>query len=157
MTTLRPNSIPHEYYLGDLPGTLQYKKTVEELTTISNIEQIDDDCGFVQIPASPELMRRFIPKTKSGRDGDWTLLVVFKRDDIVAERGREIWMKAALLNRRNGCIALMTATNVEANILSRGNRALKSMEDGWFVGFYRMGAPMIFWRTLSTRLIENNF
>ncbi len=149
MTTLRLNSIPHEYYLGDLPGTMQYKKTVGELTSITNIDIIDDNCGYVQIPVTPELLPCFIPKTKSGRDGDWQLLVVFRRDDIVEERGREVWMKGALLNRRDGRIALITTTNNEQNILSRGNRALKTMSNRWFVGFYRMGAPMIFWQTVA--------
>lgn len=152
MTELRPNSIKHgegsEYYLGDLPGNLQYKKTKEELTTIPNIGMEDSDCGFIQIPKSPELLKRFIPATKTGRDGDWELLVVFQRGGGATE----IWMKAALLNKKDGCIALMTCTNNEDNILRRGNRAIKSLEEGWFVGHYRMGAPMIFWRALAAAI-----
>lgn len=152
MTELRANSIKHdggsEYYLGDLPGNLQYKKTITELTTIPNISHRDSDCGFIQIPKSPELLKRFVPATKTGKGGDWKLLVVFQRT-----MDSEIWMKAALLNKKNGYIALMTCTNNKENIVRRGNRAIKSMDDEWHVGHYRMGAPMIFWRALAAELI----
>ena len=147
MTELRVNSIAGEYYHGDLPGTLQYKKTKAELTTIPNIYQLDSDCGYVQIPPKADLLKRFVPDTPTGRNGDWKLLVVFQK---VAES--EIWMKGALLNRKDGCIALMTCTNEKEHIERRDNRALKSLEDGWFVGHYRMGAPMIFWRALAAAL-----
>jgi hypothetical protein len=147
MTELRTNSIAGEYYHGDLPGTLQYKKTKAELTTIPNIYHMDSDCGYVQIPPKADLLKRFVPDTLTGRNGDWKLLVVFQK---VAES--EIWMKGALLNRKDGCIALMTCANEKEHIERRDNRALKSLEDGWFVGHYRMGAPMIFWRGLAAAL-----
>lgn len=151
MTELRINSVKHEdgceYYLGDLPGNLQYKKTKEELTSIPNIDLKDSDCGYIQIPPSTELTSRFIPDTKTGRSGDWKLLTVFKK-----ETESEIWMKAALLNKKDGCIALMTCTNNKMNIVRRGNRAIESMESGWYVGHYRMGAPMVFWRALAAEL-----
>jgi hypothetical protein len=35
---LRLSSIAHEYYLGDLQGTLQYKKTKDEILSIKNIQ-----------------------------------------------------------------------------------------------------------------------
>ena len=152
MTELRANSIKHdggsEYYLGDLPGNLQYKKTRTELTTIPNISHRDSDCGFIQIPTSAELLKRFVPATKTGKRGDWELLVVFQRTV-----GSETWMKAALLNKKDGCIALMTCTNNKEHIVRRGNRAIKSLEAGWYVGHYRMGAPMIFWRALAAALV----
>lgn len=148
---LKANSVHNEggaeYYHGDLPGTLQYKKTRAELTTIPNIAHLDSDCGYIQIPPKSDLMGRFVPATATGKGGDWTLLVVFQKTD-----GSEIWMKAALLNRRDGCIALMTCTNDADNIVRRGNRAIQSMEEGWYVGHYRMGAPMIFWRALAAVL-----
>jgi hypothetical protein len=147
MTELRPNSIKGEYYHGDLPGTLQYKKTRDELISISNITHLDSDCEFLQIPAKSELLDRFIPATQTGKNGDWKLLVAFQKTV-----GTEIWLKGALLNQKDGCIALMTCTNDKKYIESKGNRAIKSMEDGWYVGWYRMGAPMIFWRSLVATL-----
>jgi hypothetical protein len=140
-----------EYYLGDLPGRLQYKKTVHELTTIPNIGTLDSDCGFVQIPVSPTLSKRFVPNTKTGRAGDWELLVVFKSE---RDEGKEIWMKGALRNKKDGRIALMTCTDKEATILKYKNRAIPSMERGWFVGHYRMGAPMVFWRAVAAAVAE---
>jgi hypothetical protein len=147
--SLKPNSIKHtngnEYYLGDLPGTLQYKKTKEELTSIPNINNQDSDCGYVQVATTPELLKRFVPNTATGKKGDWDVLVVF----TTSPASPETWMKAALRDKKTGLIALMTSTNKEENITSRGNRALQSLEKDWFVGFYRMGAPMVFWRALA--------
>jgi hypothetical protein len=153
MTSLKPNSIKHadgnEYYLGDLPGTLQYKKTKEELSTIPNISLQDSDCGYVQVPATPDLLPRFVPKTATGNKGDWELLVVFTSP----LDGKEIWQKAALRDKKTGLVALMTSTNKEENITSHGNRALKSLDKNWYVGFYRMGAPMVFWRAVVAALV----
>ena len=150
---LKPNSIKHtcggnEYYLGNLPGTLQYKKTKEELTTISNINLQDSDCGYVQVAATPELVKRFVPNTATGKKGDWELLVVFQSSPLSGET----WMKAALRDKKTGLMALMTSTNKQENITSNGNRSLDSMEAGWHIGFYRMGAPMVFWRALAAVL-----
>jgi hypothetical protein len=147
MTELRANSIAGEYYHADLPGTLQYKKTRTELTTIPNIGIIDSDCEFLQIPPKAELLKRFVPSTPTGKEGNWKLLVVFQKTV-----GAEIWLKGALLNQKDGCIALMTCTNNKEHIESKGNRAIKSLEEGWYVGWYRMGAPMIFWRALAATL-----
>lgn len=148
IVSLKPNSIKHEYYLGDLPGNLQYKKTKEELTTIPNILQEDSSCGYVQLPASGDLLKRFVPNTATGKKGDWELLVVFTSP----LDGQEVWQKAALRDKKTGLIALMTCTNKEENITGRGNRALKSMDADWHIGFYRMGAPMVFWRAVTAAL-----
>jgi hypothetical protein len=153
MTELRANSVPYpdgnEYYLGSLPGNLQYKLLKEELTTIPNIHLKDSDCGFIQITPTLEMEKRFIPDTTTGRSGDWQLLTVFQRSDE-----SEIWMKAALLNKKDGCIALMTCTNNKQNIINRKNRSINSMEPGWYIGHYRMGAPMVFWRAVSAKVAE---
>jgi hypothetical protein len=154
MTSLAASSIVHadggkEYYLGDKPGLLQYKKTKEELTSIPNINHKDSDCGYVQVPATPDLLNRFVPDTETGRKGDWELLVVFSSDLLPGE----IWQKGALRNKKTGEIALMTCTNKKENITSRHKKpALKTKDGNWFVGQYRMAAPMIFWRAVAAAL-----
>ncbi len=160
MATLKPNSIVHrdgqEYYLGDFPGTLQYKKTREELLSITNLAHHDSDCGYIQLAVTADMTKRFVPNTDTGRKGDWELLVVFKSDaeregtgELRGKMTKETWMKAALRNKKTGEIALMTSTNDKHNITRNGNRALDALEAGWFVGFYRMGAPMVFWRAVA--------
>ena len=144
MSIIKPNSIPNEYYLGDLPGTLQYKKTKAELSTITNLEE-GADCGYVQLAPTAEILARLIPNTPTGRKGDWELVLAMESRSLEGE----IWLKGALLDKKTGLIALMTSTNGEKNITSRGNRAMKSHADSWFIGRYRMGAPMIFWQTLA--------
>lgn len=154
MTELRASSIvledAHEYYHGDLPGTLQYAKSPDDLLAIPNLSIQDGDCGYLQIPVSQDLLKRFIPNTKTGRSAEWEILVVFQRT-----MGPEIWMKGALRNKSTGNIALMTCTNNRENITRRGNRVLKSCDPEWFVGFYRMCAPMVFWRAVVATLASH--
>ena len=66
--------------------------------------------------------------------------------------GDEIWLKAALQHKETGNIALMTSTNRKENILRRENRPLESNDPYWYIGFYRMAAPMCFWKELKNRL-----
>ncbi len=142
--SLALSSIPHEYYLGDLPGTLQYKKTVEEIININNTND-EETLGFVFEEHSSENRARVLPHTQN--PDDYKLLLVMKR--LV---GEEIWIKAALQHKETGLITLMTSTNKEENILQHNNRSLQSNDKEWFVGFYRMAAPMCFWKELQNRL-----
>jgi hypothetical protein len=138
-------SIPHEYYLGDFPGTLQYKKEQQEIIDCQLAEN-DNDCGFRLCEHSLENLRRITPLSQ--RDVEWKIILMMR-----TERGEEIWLKAALLNKTTGKIALLTATNDKKNIESRGSRAVKTVDGTWFVGHYRMSAPVVFWRELKNRLL----
>jgi hypothetical protein len=142
--SLRLSSIAHEYYLGDLQGTLQYKKTKDDILNIDNIKD-DDSIGFTLEEHSVENKARVLPHTKNPEE--YKVLLIMKRNV-----GEEIWLKAALQHKETGLIALMTATNGEENITNKGNRPLKSNDKEWFVGFYRMAAPMCFWKELRNRL-----
>ena len=97
---------------------------------IPNINHLDSDWGFLQISPNADLLKRFVPATPTGKSGGWKLLVAFQKTV-----GSEIWMKGALLNRNDGCIALMTSTNDKEHIECRGNRAIQSLEEGWYVGW----------------------
>jgi hypothetical protein len=44
-------------------------------------------------------------------------------------------MKGALLNKDNN-----------------NNRAIKSLDENWFIGHYRMLSPLFFWKELKNRL-----
>lgn len=142
--TLRLSSIAHEYYLGDFQGTLQYKKTRDEILNISNIKD-DESIGFILEEHTAENKARILPHTK--RPEDFTIILMMKR-----HVGEEVWIKGALQHKETGLITLMTATNGKDNIIKKGNRALKSNDKDWFVGFYRMAAPMCFWKELQNRL-----
>lgn len=73
-------------------------------------------------------------------------------DEKITDQDHEIWIKDALENRATGKIALLTTTNSRQNIVSSGNRAIQSQDPDWFVGQYRMCAPLIFWKELQNRL-----
>jgi hypothetical protein len=140
------SSIPHEYYLGDLPGNLQYAKSSEEIIN-SHLEDDENDRGFQLCEHSLENLNRCLPLSQQKKE--WKILLMMR-----AEReGGEICLKTALLNKQTGNIALLTSTNSENNILRRGNRSVKTVEGSWYVGHYRMSAPVCFWRELKNRLV----
>jgi hypothetical protein len=147
-TMLAETSIPHEYYFGDLPGTLQYKKTKDELANM-DLSIVDNETrGFTLDFHTEDNYRRLLPKTKTAEANSWRIILVMK-----AERENGVCcVKGALENKQTGEIALMTSTNSEEYITSRGHRAIKSHDPTWFVGHYRMAAPMVFWRELANRL-----
>ena len=159
MTTLISNTtIPGEYYLGDYPGTLQYKvkpdaivKAVKDL----DITNGDLECGFVKIdlstdPRAEELIRASQPDTATANANTWTPLLIMSKqiDDIV-------WLKTALRNNETNEIALMTSTNSYDTLIQTGGRGIHSHHPDWVIGHYRMVAPRIFWMEL-TKVIEGN-
>jgi len=154
MSQIKYSSIPNEYYLGDLPGTLQYTIDQNDILNIDNIERtplngtIDvDRCGFELVEHSYEYYSAVIPNTTTGINNEWNMFLLMKK--MV---DGEIWLKAALRNKKTGKIALMTSTNNINNLLKHNHRAIKSLNDEWFIGHYRMSAPMFFWRELQNRL-----
>ena len=140
------SSIPHEYYLGDLPGNLQYAKSSEEIIN-SQLEDDDNDCGYKMCEHSLENLNRVMPLSQ--QKNDWKILLMMKNE---REDG-EIWLKAALMNMRTGDVALLTSTNSENNLLRRGHRSVKTIDCILFVGHYRMSAPICFWKELKNRLM----
>lgn len=144
---VRPSSANiHAYYLGDMPGTLQYSKDTEEIIG-TDLPDDEDTLGFEMCEHSLENLRRVTPETKS--KVSWKILLMIKK---VNEDG-EIWLKAALLNKDTGKVALLSATNDKENIIRRGNRSVKTVDGTWAVGHYRMLAPIFFWKELKNRLL----
>jgi hypothetical protein len=141
------SSIPHEYYLGDLPGNLQYAKSAEDIINI-RLENDDNDLGYQLCEHSQENLARCLPLSQQKKQ--WKILLMMRSVD----RGDgEIWLKVALLNKETGNVALISSTNSKDNILKRGNRTVKTVDGNWFVGHYRMCAPICFWRELKNRLL----
>ncbi len=150
MSQIKHSSIQNEYYLGDLPGTLQYTIDPNDVLDIDNIERTPDEadrCGFEFVEHSYEYYSAVIPNTATGINNEWNMFLLMKK-----EVDGEIWLKAALRNKKTGKIALMTSTNNINNLLNHNHRAIKSLNDKWFIGHYRMSAPMFFWRELQNRL-----
>jgi hypothetical protein len=145
---LSESSIPHEYYFGDLPGMLQYKKTKDEIANL-DLSIVDEETrGFTLEFHTEDNYRRLLPKTTTAESNSWRIILVMKR-----ERDNGICcLKGALENKQTGEIALMTSINSKEDIITHGNRAIKSHDPDWFVGHYRMAAPMVFWRELVNRM-----
>ena len=141
---LRASSIEGEYYLGDLPGRLQYSKKMSDILNLRDLPNDSNTCGYELVTGDLDTyLPKMLPHTKKADPKKWKLLLLVKR-----EFEQEIWLKAAIQNLETSDIALMTSTNSAYNIVSRGNRAIQSNDKTWFVGHYRMAAPMVFWRNL---------
>jgi hypothetical protein len=140
---LKPNSIPNEYYCGDLPGTLQYKKSLKALQRMNtNYALTPQDAEWTYELCGQENADRLLPHTQ--KKGDWRIVHVMKR-----VRPNETWLKGALINRQTGEIALMTSCSRRESIIEDGNRAMESHAEDWSIGHYRMGAPIVFWKSLQ--------
>ncbi len=144
---LRESSQAESYYFGDLPGTLQYELEPSDILNLET-DLSKSDLGFSLDFHTKENLQRLIPNTKKGKENNWKLLFVMKKDC----GNNVIWIKGALQNKENGKICLMSSTNRKENIENNGNRAIKSMDKDWFIGHYRMAAPMIFWQEIKNRL-----
>lgn len=138
---IKPSSIPNEYYFGDKPGTLQYKKKSDDLLSIELPENTEVR-GFYLCEHSLENLRRITPLAQ--KKTDFKILLMMS-----SEKDGEIWLKAALQDRTTGNIALLTATN-KKEILKR---PIKTLDGTWYVGHYRMSAPVVFWKELQNRLM----
>ena len=144
---LRQASITNEYFLGDMPGTLQYNKDPKEILSCLIPDDEDEYRGFTMCEHSAENVRRITPYTQ--RNTEWKVLLMMKKEVVAGE----IWLKAALLNKNTGKVALLTSTNDKANLDRRENRGVKTLDGTWYVGHYRMLAPIAFWRELQNRLL----
>lgn len=137
------NTIDNEYVLGDYSGTMQYKKTVDEIINGINIDNPSENRrGFILEEHTIENKLRLIPNTKTGNSNEWKLLLVMKKID----ENNVIWLKGALLNKETGNIALMTSTYNNNDIRDRYTYSKYGNE--WYVGRYRMSAPYFFWKEL---------
>jgi len=145
--TLKLSSIPNEWYCGDLPGTLQYGKDAALLTAMT-IPIGDPHAVFTHVDPTDAIKARLLPKTKTaGSLMNWTLLMAMERT-----QDGVIWLKGVLQNNTTGAIALMTASPGSEHFTRLGHRAIRSNAMGWYVGHYRMSAPLSFWKELKTRL-----
>jgi len=138
---IKPSSIPNEYYFGDKPGTLQYKKKPYDLLAI-RLPVNPSVNGYYLCEHSLENLRRITPLTQ--KKTDFKILLIMS-----SEQDGEIWLKAALQDRITGNIALLTATNKKENL----KRPIKTLDGAWYVGHYRMSAPVVFWKELQNRLM----
>ena len=145
MTQLSRTTCENEYYLNgikSLPGRLQYKIDPEDILSFTNTDENIHTNGFKLCRHSIKNLQRVIPHTQNIQD--WRILLIMK-----TKRDGVRWMKAALQNKITGKIALLTSTNCKEQL----NRPISTLEGSeWFVGHYRMSAPIIFWKELKNRI-----
>ena len=152
---LKSSSIPNEFYLGDKPGTLQYKKLPNEICEAVSLLPENQNEGeerrweTVYICSDLEDTSydttKLLPNTKTAKKGNWVALFV----QIHSAFGGN-WIKSALYNKKDGRIALMTSCDKKELF----PRAIHTNDTNWSVGHYRMSAPLYFWRELSELLSE---
>jgi hypothetical protein len=134
-------------------GTLQYKKRYDTIKHMviprPNYTEEQYTLGYTVEVNSDDHVKRLTPNTKMGKQ-QWELVLVMKK----VEHG-VTHLKGALLNRTTQEIALMTTFSDKHYIIDHGNRAIKSLDDQYFIGHYRLLAPLYFWNELKTRLNQD--
>jgi len=150
MKELTKYSNSNEFFYRVPPGQLQYEESLDDLMDLNtDIETLSYDDGWVIEDPNPEILKRLTPDTLKGRK-KWEIIVVIKK-----EVGNLIIYKGALLNKTtNDTIGLLTTFNSKEHIIEKSERAIKSKSPGWYVGHYRMLAPLIFWHELKMRLTQ---
>lgn len=147
---LKSSSIPNEFYLGDKPGTLQYKKLPSEIceavSLLPDNQDEDEERRWETVYTCSDLedtsydTTRLLANTPTAKKGNWVALFVQNH----SARGGN-WIKSALYNKHDGRIALMTSCDKKELF----PRPRVTKDANWFVGHYRMSAPLYFWRDLS--------
>lgn len=145
---LSQSSIQGEYFFGDLPGTLQYEKRPEDILALSLPDDSNTrDYVFAEHSVENKLRACIRSSSKITNTDEWKTLLVMER----VIDGQK-WHKVALQNRESGSIALMTSTNTKEYLTNDGHLAAQSRDPDWWVGRFRMCAPVIFWRELQNRI-----
>lgn len=146
---LSASNTPGQYYLRNLSRTLKYSKDPRDLITADTIQHDNvNDFGYkLTTDHSVENLHRVLPLSQ--RNVQWEVLTMMQM-----QNRHEIWLKAALLNCKTGRVALITSTNRKINLTRRKSRAVKTVDGTWFVGHYKMCAPIVFWKELQSRLLE---
>lgn len=156
MTTfLKPaSSEENEFSFGGHLGVIQYELPIDELRQglVDFPVSADYKKGFRLANHSPKNLCRLIPDTETGRSGTWSPLLIMKKKTTKENGEKEIWLKAALINKSTGCATLITSTNSHENIGQHGNRWVSSQAEDWVIGRYKMFAPLYFWKELSNRI-----
>ena len=144
------NNRPCAYFLGDLIGTLQYKKNYDTIKHLvipqTSYNEEHYTLGYTLDVNSIDNLKRLTPDTKTGRQHWELILVMIKVENGVTH------LKGALLNVETREIALMTTFSDKQYIIDHGNRAIKSLDNQYFIGHYRLLAPLYFWQELKNRL-----
>lgn len=138
---------PNCYYLGDFHGTIQYKKNLEVITNLVLPDNINNNINEWRLDNhSYENLQRLTPITPEGNK-NWKLLLVIKK-----ENGNIIHLKGALLNKDTNEIGLLTSINNINYFINNNHRSICSKDPDWFIGHFRMLAPLYFWKELLNRL-----
>lgn len=149
METLKISSVPSEYYLGDMPGTLQYAKDIDTIKSISTEYCISYE--WKTVPNTDTIKKAALPYTQDVDNYD----LIFAMEKKI-DASKKV-LKVALYNKSRKGIALMTTYNFNDSALGTGSSrpGLVSHDPHWYVGWYRMSAPLEFWHQLKTRTISS--
>jgi len=152
---LKPaSSEENEFSFGGHLGVIQYEIPIDDIRQglIEFPASGDYKKGFRLANHSPKNLSRLIPDTETGKSGTWSPLLIMKRKIIKENGEKEIWLKAALINKNTGKVTLITSTNSHENIGKHGNRWVSSLAEDWVIGRYKMFAPLYFWKELANRV-----
>ena len=158
-TLITKDNVSYQMRKGDVnvpPGLLQYKVKETHITGLSidelkmsNLEykrnRFRGDMSLE--PHSKENLLRLTPKTKTGTQNKWKIILVMGSMDMNGKI-----MKGALRNIDTREIALIT-TKDEISSKKNNSRMIKSHDKTWNICQCKMIAPLFFWDELKNRLL----
>jgi hypothetical protein len=132
------------------PGQLQYKLSRESILNMNlaqmckgiNVEEYYS--GYTLDRRTTRNLRRLIPNTATGRNGDWKPILIITAN--------QFHMKGALENTKTGEIALMTSAHHSLERPLETRKPTPSFDPDWKISRCKMIAPMFFWDELQRRL-----
>jgi hypothetical protein len=132
------------------PGQLQYKLSRDSILNM-NLPEICQDInveeyysGYTLGKRTTNNLKRLIPNTNTGRNGNWKLILIIRAD--------EFHMKGALENTKTGEIALMTTAHYSLDRPLEKRAPTQSFDSDWKISRCKMIAPLFFWDELQRRL-----
>ena len=130
------------------PGRIVYDYKEDFFTSLYFEGIIERPSEWIEEEITNETLRRCIPHTRR-YFLEYNCLLILKK-----EIDHEIWYKVALQNPRDKTIAIITTTNSNDNLRSRGIRdGVKTLEGKWVMARYRTTAPLYFWFQIHKRII----
>lgn len=140
-----------EYYPSfiNTPGRIKYDFQEDFFTSLHiNMMECPQDWSIEE--NTPETLRRSIPRTQR-RFLAYNVILILKK-----ELNGEIWYKIALQNPTDKTIAIITTTNSNENLRTRGVRnGVPTIEGNWVMARYRTTAHLYFWFEIKNRLLTN--
>ena len=147
--TIKVSSSSKDYHMIVSSHSSILSKDIDTIKSISTEYCISYE--WKTVPNTDTIKKAALPYTQDVENYD-LIFAMEKKIDATKKV-----LKVALYNKSRKGIALMTTYNFNDSALGTGSSrpGLVSHDPHWYVGWYRMSAPLEFWHQLKTRTISS--